>query len=271
MYQLTNELKFETDASTFHNRAREQAINPVVGWRNPLQEAKILLLEDNINSEGTWLPGLMEWVDAQMFGDDVQYSRRGLWQTPRQGATVGGALANAANVANVAFRTAAIVDTLATTEEDAWMVVWAFHARCLARQQMNYIMGSSGRSFITGWGTNPPKRPHHLGASCGFVVKGTQCTGQQWSNRNLTFANTLPGGLVGGPNLYDEFGDNHLEEFQSRVSVDSNAALVSGAPPTTFTNSPSTSHPYGGLCGCRDRTACTAAARAPGCGTPRML
>lgn len=234
MYRLTNELKFETDASSFHSRAREQAINPVVGWRNPLQEAKVLLLEGNPNSEGTWLPGLMEWVDAQMFGDDVQYSRKGLWQTPRQDATAGGALANAANVANVALRTGALVDGLATKEDDAWMVVWGFHARCLARQQMNYIMGSGGRSYVTGWGTNPPKHPHHRGASCAFVTNGTQCSGQQWAVVNVTFANTLPGALVGGPNLYDEFNDNHLEEIQSRVSVDSNAALLGGTPPSPF-------------------------------------
>lgn len=233
MFRLTNEQQYETDATSFHSRAREQAINPVVGWRNPLQEAKLILLEDNENSEGTWLPGLMEWVDAQMFSDDVQYSRKGLWQTPREGAAHGGALANAAGVANVALRTAAIADNLATTEEDGWQVVWAFHARCFARQQLDYIMGSTGRSFVTGWGEDPPVQPAHRGASCAYVAKGTTCNGKQWADPTLKFANTLPGALVGGPNLYDEFEDNHLQEIQSRVSVDSNAALLGGTNPHT--------------------------------------
>ena len=30
-----------------------------------------------------------------------------------------------------------------------------------ARSQINYMLGDGGRSFVIGFGRNPPKRPHH--------------------------------------------------------------------------------------------------------------
>ena len=35
-----------------------------------------------------------------------------------------------------------------------------------AKTQVGYFAGSSGRSFIVGYGTNPPAQPHHRAASC---------------------------------------------------------------------------------------------------------
>ena len=30
-----------------------------------------------------------------------------------------------------------------------------------AEQQMNYVLGDAGHSYVCGFGSNPPKRPHH--------------------------------------------------------------------------------------------------------------
>jgi hypothetical protein len=36
-----------------------------------------------------------------------------------------------------------------------------------AESQINYILGDgAGHSYVVGWGTNPPQRPHHRAASC---------------------------------------------------------------------------------------------------------
>jgi hypothetical protein len=32
---------------------------------------------------------------------------------------------------------------------------------CAVWQQLGYILGDSGRSFVVGYGVNPPQRPHH--------------------------------------------------------------------------------------------------------------
>lgn len=94
---------------------------------------------------------------------------------------------------------------------------------------MNYIMGSTGRSFVTDWGFNPPEKPHHRGATCAYVLENEQCDKITWYNRRReAFPNLLTGALVGGPNLYDEWQDNHLDYVASEVAIDYNAGLLSG-------------------------------------------
>jgi hypothetical protein len=40
-------------------------------------------------------------------------------------------------------------------------------AVAFAESQINYILGDgAGHSYVVGWGTNPPQRPHHRAASC---------------------------------------------------------------------------------------------------------
>ncbi len=36
--------------------------------------------------------------------------------------------------------------------------------REFAREQIHAILGDSGRSFVVGYGQNPPERPHHSAA-----------------------------------------------------------------------------------------------------------
>jgi hypothetical protein len=33
--------------------------------------------------------------------------------------------------------------------------------RQFAKTQINYILGDAGRSFVVGYGNNPPTHPHH--------------------------------------------------------------------------------------------------------------
>ena len=40
----------------------------------------------------------------------------------------------------------------------------ACEARDFARSQIDYMLGDSGRSYVVGFGHNPPTRPHHAGA-----------------------------------------------------------------------------------------------------------
>ena len=36
--------------------------------------------------------------------------------------------------------------------------------RAFARQQLDYILGSTGRSYVVGFGVNPPTHAHHAAA-----------------------------------------------------------------------------------------------------------
>ena len=80
---------------------------PVVNWRNPLQEARLLLLEQKPDDYTEYVRQLRQYVDAQMFATSstVRYTDAGLWYVQREGA-----LRNAAMSANVAMRIAQHID-----------------------------------------------------------------------------------------------------------------------------------------------------------------
>jgi Glycosyl hydrolase family 9 len=213
-----------TDASRFSRWHAAQQAHPAATLRIRLQEAKLLLLEQRPGDADAWLPSLQAWVDDRMTGADASYTPKGLWFVDRWGP-----LRNAAMAAHVALRTAAFVDSRSVGPDDARQLVWAHYARCFASQQMRYIMGSAGHSFVTGWGAAPPARPHHRNALCAYVTKGEDCTFATFNEPGRKFANVLSGALVGGPGANDQWRDTQVNLFSSQVSTEYNAALVSGA------------------------------------------
>lgn len=83
----------------------------------------------------------------------------------------------------------------------------------LAGKIMDYTVGSNpeNRSYLTGWGRNPPLHPHHRANE---PVKGGALKG-------------IIGGLVGGP-TDDVYSDN-VDNFQeTEVAIDYNAAFILG-------------------------------------------
>jgi endoglucanase len=70
-----------------------------------------------------------------------------------------------------------------------------------ASTQLDYALGSSGRSFVVGFGVSPPTRPHHRGASC---VRGAGACSINAPGPN---PNVVAGALVGGPGVDDSYVD----------------------------------------------------------------
>lgn len=100
----------------------------------------------------------------------------------------------------------------------------AYTYQCWALSQIRYMIGDGGRSYVVGYGVNPPKRPHHRGASC--PLKG-ECT---WEHYNLKSHNPhiLLGALVGGPDVNDGYADDRTDWIQSEVALDYNAGFMGG-------------------------------------------
>lgn len=104
-----------------------------------------------------------------------------------------------------------------------------------AINQMNYILGANplNRSFVCGFGNNPPVNPHHRGAH------GT------WTNNlsgpPVTSRHILYGALVGGPNAADAYTDDRGDYISNEVATDYNAGftgVLAGlmkSSPTTIT------------------------------------
>jgi endoglucanase len=94
--------------------------------------------------------------------------------------------------------------------------------RTWAASQLNYIAGDNERngSYIVGYGTNPPKRPHHR------TAHGSWCDSQ---NVPPNHRHTLYGALVGGPDKSGGYTDDISNYTTNEVACDYNAGLAACA------------------------------------------
>ena len=83
-------------------------------------------------------------------------------------------------------------------------------------EQLGITLGDTGRSFVNGFGVNPPKRPHHRSASC----SRSQCS----ENGHQPNQWTLYGAIVGGPDLQGRYTDRRNDYVNNEVAIDYNAA-----------------------------------------------
>lgn len=83
--------------------------------------------------------------------------------------------------------------------------------------QINYALGSSGRSYVVGYGENPPQHPHHR------TAQGSWADNMNEPNYHR---HTLYGALVGGPNGSDGYTDTVSDYNCNEVACDYNAGFV---------------------------------------------
>jgi endoglucanase len=91
-----------------------------------------------------------------------------------------------------------------------------------ALSQINYCLGSNpaNRSFVCGFGNNPPVNPHHRGAH--------GCWARSTESNPVKSRHTLYGALVGGPSRAEAYVDDRANYFTNEVATDYNACF-SGA------------------------------------------
>ncbi|BDA42119.1 Endoglucanase B [Coccomyxa sp. Obi] len=102
-----------------------------------------------------------------------------------------------------------------------------------ATQQINYMLGDAGRSFVVGFGKNPPSTPFHKWSFNAYIDYPTR--GQSYEIQHDDFHNTdrpnqflAYGALVGGPNADDTFEDSRgwCCAAYNEVAIDYNAAFT---------------------------------------------
>lgn len=84
-------------------------------------------------------------------------------------------------------------------------------------KQVNYALGSTGRSYVVGFGENPPEHPHHR------TAQGS------WSdnmNEPENHRHVLFGALVGGPDASDGYADSVSDYNKNEVACDYNAGFT---------------------------------------------
>lgn len=86
-----------------------------------------------------------------------------------------------------------------------------------AKQQIDYALGSSGRSYVCGFGENPPMNPHHRTAH----GSATDNIGEPSVNAHILY-----GALVGGPDSSDGYSDDRSNYVNNEVACDYNAGFT---------------------------------------------
>ncbi|KAK7082264.1 hypothetical protein SK128_017348 [Halocaridina rubra] len=95
-----------------------------------------------------------------------------------------------------------------------------------AKKQIHYMLGDGGRSYVVGYGCNPPVRPHHPSSSCpSSPAKCDWDTYDQLSSEPNIYE--LAGALVGGPDSNDNYSDTRENVEQNEVTTDYNAGFQS--------------------------------------------
>eukprot|EP01135_Chromosphaera_perkinsii_P002771 Nk52_evm139s226 gene=Nk52_evmTU139s226 len=175
----------------------------------------------------TAVNNLLQWTP----GGSVQYTPMGLAWRQQWGPN-----RYAGNMAFLAFVLGKhLIDTNQQSNS-------ASKLTSFAKSQVDYFLGDGPRSFVVGFGNNPPHSPHHRGASC--PDRPAPCSFNEFNSPNPN-PQILYGALVGGPGTSDEFIDDRKDYIKNEVATDYNAGfqgalafLVDGPPTSQPTTSP---------------------------------
>ncbi|XP_041455178.1 endoglucanase E-4-like isoform X1 [Lytechinus variegatus] len=199
-----------TGYSFYLNKAREfySSGTPwALSWDD--KNAGVQMMMYQIDKSNTYLykEDVKRFLDSWMRGGSVHYTPKGLaWRSEW------GPLRYSANTALIA--------AIACKEK-----IDNYQEYCdFVRTQIDYMLGSSGRSYVIGFGNNPPQRPHHRSSSC--PDRPASC---DWNNYNYDGPNpqTLTGALVGGPDSNDNYEDRRDDYKSNEVACDYNAGFQS--------------------------------------------
>ncbi len=89
--------------------------------------------------------------------------------------------------------------------------------KAFTKSQVDYALGSTGRSFVVGYGTNSPQHPHHRTAHSSWADSLSVPT---------THRHTIYGALVGGPGNNDSYTDDITNYVNNEIACDYNAGFV---------------------------------------------
>jgi len=90
-----------------------------------------------------------------------------------------------------------------------------------ALNQIRLLIGDTGRSYVVGFGYNPPTHCHHAAASC----SNNSCTHDDFNSQNPN-PHILYGALVGGPDANDGYVDARNDYQHNGVTCDFNAGFT---------------------------------------------
>ncbi|MCR5654486.1 MAG: glycoside hydrolase family 9 protein [Lachnospiraceae bacterium] len=203
LYLATDDEAYLKTAEECYPKAG-QDYNWAMCWDDVHIGAAVLLAE--ITGDATYKNAVekhLDWWSTGTDGQKVTYSPKGLafldaWGSLRYATTTG-------------FIATVYADSSVCSKDKA-KTYWEF-----AESQANYALGSSGRSYVVGFGEDPPKHPHHRTAQ-GSLTNNM--------NEPAEHMHTLYGALVGGPDASDSYSDDVNNYQCNEVACDYNAGFT---------------------------------------------
>ena len=225
LFRCSGQFKYLEDAASFWARGRDNE-DVYTSWDSQWAPAAALLRQ--ISRRGHKVPGIYmynnffvnefarTWLVADGYNDVIR-TPKGMrypeWSTDD----------------NLQFSTATamvlVQDMIGSTDHKLRQAEIMY-----ARRQVDYALGSAGRSYIIGWGENPPKYTHHAGATCPSrpEVCDVQNFWMRAENPQLV-TGALAGGPAGrkkNPDNPDYFPDNRQDWATGEPALDYNGGLV---------------------------------------------
>ncbi|XP_066989121.1 uncharacterized protein [Macrobrachium rosenbergii] len=203
LYRATNNRDYLSDAKSHYNKLSKSVSE--FSWAEKTPGVQVLLSEYADEADKSTYVS-----DLKSFCDKMVYS---MPRTPKRLVFINewGSLRYAANVAFICLRAADLGISPSIYRQ-------------FGKEQIHYMLGDTGRSFVVGFGHNPPLRPHHASSSCPLAP--APCG---WSDYSSAEPNVheLTGALVGGPDASDNYVDRRDDYKSNEVTTDYNAGFQS--------------------------------------------
>lgn len=214
LYQATGDSAYLSKAETEYKKLQSsdgsgKAFRWTMSWDDKTYGAYVLLAQ--LTHKPEYETDAERWLDFWTVGyqgQRVTYSPGGLafldtWGSLRYAS-------------NTAFLALIYADYLKeqNKKQDKAQIYAGF-----AKRQIDYTLGQnpSGRSYVVGYGVNPPQNPHHRAAH------------GSWANSIQTPVETrhvIYGALVGGPDRNDQYQDDRSQYTFAEVATDYNAGYT---------------------------------------------
>ncbi|XP_056021966.1 uncharacterized protein LOC130054902 isoform X1 [Ostrea edulis] len=207
LYMLTDNTTYLTEAESFYNEYATDNAPWAFDWDDKTALCQVLLY--NATQKSVYKSRTETFVKSYMPGGSLPYTKCGLafrleWGSLRYSA-------NAAFISLLAAQNG-------IGDADSYKT-WAM-------SQIHYMVGDNNKNFsyVIGYGSSYPLRPHHSGSSCSPAP--APCNWNTFKSKDPN-PNILYGALVGGPDQNDSYVDERDNFKTNEVTCDYNAGFQS--------------------------------------------
>nr|AXQ39830.1 beta-1,4-endoglucanase [Diploptera punctata] len=200
LYKATNDESYLTKAKQLYEEFELGDYNGYFSWDQKITGVEVLLAQ--LTKEQAHIDKITDYCDGMI--NDQARTPKGLVFIEQWGS-----LRMASNAVYLCL-------------EAAQAGINPTQYRNFATEQIGYMLGDTGRSYVVGFGTNPPSHESHRSSSCPLAP--ATC---DWNNYNSADPNpqVLYGALVGGPGQDDDYQDVRSDYIHNEVADDYNACF----------------------------------------------